>query len=562
MSVPRNVASYLVQLAKKRPEATALLEPHGSHRHTPQSERRLTFRELDRQSDVLARGLSRAGLKRGMRSVLVAPPSLEFYALAYALFKLGAVIVLADPGMGLRRFGQCLKEAEAEAFIGITRAQLACILLGWARQTLRFRVTMGRRLFWGGPSLDKIQRLGEHGDPVLADMRADEMAAILFTSGSTGPAKGVVYTHDIFANQIEMLRNLYEVEPGEIDLATYPMFGLFTSALGMTTILPEMDTLRPGAVDPRRIINPIKHYGVTNLFGSPALLRQVATSKEAQGQKLPTLRRVFSAGAPVPGDVVRRVVELLRDGVQVCTPYGATEALPVSSLGSDEIQSETAQATAEGKGVCVGLPVPGMEVRIIRISEDQLPTWSDSLLLPSGEIGEIVVSGPVVTRRYYNRPESMALHKIVGPEADAFWHRMGDLGYLDERGRIWFCGRKSQRVVTPSDTLYTVCCEGVFNCHPAVRRTALVGVTRNQQTVPVLCVELESRLPVAERPDRNVVALAQLREHLREIGSRHPHTRQIQEFLIHPGFPVDTRHNAKIFREKLGPWAARRLGCG
>lgn len=262
-----------------------------------------------------------------------------------------------------------------------------------------------------------------------------------------------------------------------------------------------------------------------------------------------SLRRVLSAGAPVPVAVLRRWKELLPPGVQVHTPYGATEALPVATIGSDEILGETAALTEQGKGVCVGLPVPGMEVRIIRISEEPIPAWDDALVSPRGEIGEIVVRGPVVTREYFNRPAATALHKIA--DGETIWHRMGDVGYLDEKGRLWFCGRKAHRV----GSKFTIPCEGVFNAHPAVLRTALVGVPE-----PVLCVEIDPALPRRERPDRNAASLKAFVEELRALGQRHDHTRDIATFLVHPAFPVDIRHNAKIFREKLAVWAAKRLG--
>src|SRR5262249_39591179 len=172
---------------------------------------------------------------------------------------------------------------------------------------------------------------------------ADETAAILFTSGSTGVAKGAVYTHGIFAAQVESLRRTYGIAPGEVDLPTFPLFGLFGPALGMTEVLPGMDPTRPAQVDPRTILQTVKHYGVTNLFGSPALVRRVALAPEARGQTLPSLRRVISAGAPVPAKVIAAFRALLPKGVQVHTPYGATEALPVASIGSDEVLGETAK---------------------------------------------------------------------------------------------------------------------------------------------------------------------------------------------------------------------------
>jgi olefin beta-lactone synthetase len=544
MSAVCNIASPLVKMARRQPDTPAFL---GIESDT--LSHRFTYRQLDDESNRLARGLAKLGLSRGMRAVLMVPPSVEFFALTFALFKLGCVVVLIDPGMGVRNLAVCLAEAEPEAFVGVPKAHLARIILGWAKKSLKFQVTVGTRFLWGGWTLDRVRREGENGKPILASTTTDETAAILFTSGSTGVAKGAVYTHGIFTAQVEMLRRIYGIEPGEIDLPTFPLFGLFGPALGMTAVLPRMDFTRPGGVDPDAILGPARKFGVTNLFGSPALLRRVAFSGEASGVKLTSLRRVISAGAPVSPAVIRKVVELLPPGVQVHTPYGATEALPVATIGSDEILGETGSLTSQGKGVCVGRPVEGMHVRILRISDDPIPTWSDDLELPRGEVGEIAVSGPVVTRSYYNRPRSTALHKIH--EGERVWHRMGDVGYLDERGRIWFCGRKSHRVVAPSATYFTIPVEGVFNAHPAVFRTALVGVARAGVVEPELCVEVEP----GQRPDP-----VALRRDLAALGSKYDHTRAIRRFHVHPRFPVDIRHNAKIFREKLAVWAGRQTG--
>ncbi|HZY84051.1 MAG TPA: fatty acid CoA ligase family protein [Gemmataceae bacterium] len=551
MNGPVNVAAALPARAATQPHTLAVVQPRGYLCGGRMHYRHYTCRELDAESDCLARGLERVGVRRGTRTVLMVPPGLEFFALTFALFKAGAVVVLIDPGMGVRNLGTCLREAEPEAFIGVPKAHLARTLLGWARGSLRVHVTVGHRLGWGGYSLGQVRRLGESGKPVLAATQADETAAVLFTSGSTGVAKGVVYTHGIFSAQVEMLRATYGIEPGEVDLPTFPLFGLFAPALGMTSILPEMDPTRPAHVDPRRIIDAVTHFGVTNLFGSPALIQRVGRYGAANGVRLPSLRRVISAGAPVPASAIERFRGMLADGAQVHTPYGATESLPVCSIGSDEILGETRHRTAEGGGVCVGRPVAGMTVKVIRISDVPIAAWSEDLEVAPGEIGEITVRGPVVTRAYYNRPQATALAKIADPASGALYHRMGDLGYLDERGRVWFCGRKSQRIVTSQGTFYTIPCEGVFNAHPAVYRTALVGVTRGGVTEPALCVECEKGThPFSDEG---------LRRELLALAAAHAHTKAIRTILFHPAFPVDIRHNAKIFREKLATWAEMHL---
>jgi acyl-CoA synthetase (AMP-forming)/AMP-acid ligase II len=554
MSAPAsvNIAAYLPARARAQPHTLAVVQPLGRDADGRLRYRHYTFRELDDESDRLARGLERCGVGRGVRAVLMVPPGLEFYALTFALFKAGAVAVMIDPGMGVRGLGVCLKEAEPQAFIGVPKAHLARILFGWGRGAVRQCVTVGRRYLWGGLTLGQVRRLGADGPPPLAAPAPGETAAVLFTSGSTGPAKGVIYTHEIFNAQVELLRRVYGIEPGELDLATFPLFGLFGPALGMGAVVPQMDPTRPARVDPAKVLDAVRAFGVTNLFGSPALIRRVGAYGAARGVRLPSLRRVLSAGAPVPAAAVERFAAMLAEGVEVHTPYGATEALPVCTIGSKEILGDTSPRTAEGAGVCVGRPVEGVRVRVIRIDDGPIAAWSDDLEAPTGAVGELVVQGPVVTRAYYNRADSTALAKIADPATGGFYHRLGDLGYLDERGRVWFCGRKSQRVETADGPLFTIPCEGVFNAHRAVLRTALVGVARGGATEPVLCVEVDP----AARVDRE-----RLRRELLELGAARAHTRRIRTILFHPSFPVDVRHNAKIFRERLAVWAARRLGC-
>jgi acyl-CoA synthetase (AMP-forming)/AMP-acid ligase II len=382
------------------------------------------------------------------------------------------------------------------------------------------------------------------------EVDSEETAAILFTSGSTGVPKGVVYTHGIFATQVEAIRSLYDLQPGEIDLCTFPLFALFAPAFGWSAVVPDMDASRPGQADPVKILNAIHTFGVTNMFGSPALLERVGSWGAAHDVKLPTLQRVISAGAPVRPEVIISFQKLLSASAVIHTPYGATEALPVASITSSEIIGETRHATAVGAGVCVGRPVANLDLRIIRITDQPISRWSQELELPTREIGEIVVRGPQVTQSYYRRPDATTLSKIPATDGGPSWHRMGDVGYLDQHGRLWYCGRKTHRVITETGTLFTECCEAIFNRHPQVRRTALVGVGKPPQR-PVLCIEL--------RDDCAKVDRSKVLNEVKALGAGSELTRGIDTFLFHPGFPVDVRHNAKIFRERLAEWAAQRL---
>ncbi len=546
-----NIAGFLGDMAKRDPHGPAIFAPVGRDRHGHTRYVHHTRLQLDQRSDRIARGLIAAGVGRGTRVAVMVRPGLELFALTFGLFKAGAVPVMIDPGIGRKNLGVCLDEAEPEAFIGIPPAHLARAILGWGRRTVRRLITVGPRILWGGWTLAEIEKMGAApGDWQIADTAAGDVAAILFTSGATGVPKGVVYTHGTFVAQVELIREAFAIEPGEIDLPTFPLFALFDPALGMTTILPEMDFTRPAQVDPQRILAAVEAFGVTNMFGSPALLDTVGRWGAERGVRMPTLRRVISAGAPVPAVVMERFLAMLEPGARVWTPYGATEALPVAITHSDELLGEARGRTDRGAGVCVGLPLDANDVRIIAIDDGPIANVAAARELPAGEIGEITVTGPTVTHAYLNRPESTALAKI--DDGGRVRHRMGDVGWLDETGRLWFCGRKGHRVVLADRTLFTVPCERVFEVHDKVRRTALVGprVAGLDDPVPTLCIEWEAGVAREER-DRAIAELA-------ELGAGFAHTQPIQTFLSHPGFPVDIRHNAKIDRPQLAEWAARQ----
>lgn len=549
MNTPCNIASTLPGLAARFPDRIAMRcpgtrGPDGMARF----DTALTYRELDARSDAIAAGLARRGIVRGTRTVVMVRPSPEFFLLMFALFKAGAVPVLVDPGIDKRALRQCLDEAAPEAFIGIPLAQFARVLLGWARSA-RIRITTGPCAWLADATLAQVERDGSGAGSQLADTQPDDVAAILFTSGSTGIPKGVVYRHRHFVAQIAMLREAFGIEPGGVDLPTFPPFALFDPALGLTSIIPDMDPTKPALADPRRLHEAIARFGVDQLFGSPALMKVLADF----GQPLPTVKRVTSAGAPVPAEVVARMRELLPHDAQFWTPYGATECLPVAVIEGRELQA-TRNATEAGAGTCVGRAVAPNEVRIIAITDAPIADWEDVTLVDEGVVGEITVAGPTATDLYFNREAQTRAAKIRERLADGSErtvHRMGDVGYLDAQGRLWFCGRKSHRVETAGGPLYTEQVEPIFNMHPDVRRTALVGVGAPGAQRPVLCVELA--------PGTDAREWVRIESELRSLGARHRHTAALATFLRHPKFPVDIRHNAKIGREKLAMWARDRV---
>jgi len=545
---PYNIASALLEMADSRPDALAIafpeknsLDKNGITRY-----QKLTFKELAFETTCVARGLLAAGFERADRVVVMVPPGFDFFVLGFSMLQTGIVPVFIDPGMGAKNLKECIAEAEPVGFIGISKAHAARVLLGWGKKTIRKTVTLGPRLFWGGKKMQTIRNFDRSEGPgPFFDAGPEDMAAILFTSGSTGVPKGVVYSHGNFRAQLEMIRDTFAFSPGEINMPTFPPFALFNPALGMSSIIPDMDATKPASVNPKNIIGPIKQFGITNMFGSPALIDTVGRYGAANGVKLPGLKQVISAGAPASTKALLRFSTMLTPDVQIFTPYGSTESMPVTKVGSRQIFREAEEKTGNGSGVCIGKAVAGMEIAIIRISDEAIPYWSEDLKVAPGEIGEIVVKGLNVTRIYYNREGATKLAKIR--DGDYIRHRMGDLGYFDAEGNLWFCGRKAHRVNVDEQELYSIPVEEIFNKHPDVFRTALVGVNGKA----VLCVEPEK--------DGNPIDHAKLRAELLDWAVEHPLTGAIKTLLFHPGFPVDRRHNAKIIREKLAVWAKNEL---
>ncbi len=547
MTTYTNISQGLTRTVEKTPHKRAIVFPHTRDKKGRVLYSQLTFSQLERESDRLAHGLQRIGITRGMRTILMVTPGMDFFLIVFAMFKVGAVPVVVDPGMGIGRMLQCLKQGRPKAFIGIEKAHLLRTLRPGAFKSVKHWVTVGKKWFWGGHTLDQL--MVEKDEPYpRAQTAKDETAAIVFTTGSTGPAKGVVYTHGNFDAQITQIQEHFQIAPDEVDLPTFPLFALFDPPLGMTAVIPDMDPTKPALVDPTKIIEAIENQGVTNMFASPALLNRVGKFGKENQIQLPSLRRVVSAGAPVSPANIEQFSTMLTGDAQVHTPYGATEAVPVISIASNEILAETRTHSEQGYGMCIGRPICNTEVELIKISDDPVTQLQDRLKVKENEVGEITVKAPLVTEHYFNNREADLLAKIPASDGGV-WHRMGDLGWRDSKGRIWFCGRKGHRVRTADETLYTIPVEAIFNNHEKVFRSALAGVGPKANQLPVIFIE-----PIG--PVENEKAFIQ---ELLELGKSNPLTAAIDHLFIENTFPVDIRHNSKIFREKLAVKAKKLL---
>nr|WP_293227020.1 fatty acid CoA ligase family protein [Moritella sp.] len=532
------------------PDKKALRFSRSNRQRHPVIFDSLTYHQLEQISDAYALGLLSMGFEKGMKTIVMVNYSPELFTVLFALFKIGAVPVIVDPGMGLSRMMHCYQKVGAEAFIGIPIAHILRVLKPKAFVSIKKVVTVGIQFGWSGPTLKKIEHNNLGLPCKVAKAETDDLLMINFTTGSTGPAKGVEYTHRQVSAMLKVMQDTYAIHSKDVGLVTLPLFALIDLFLGCESILAPMDPTKPAKVDPENILSAIEKFSASHVFASPALIHRITPAALINKHRLTTLKHFACGGAPATVDILKGISAALPEQTRVETSYGATEALPISSIDLNEILTTTQGLTASGKGVCVGKLVTGLSCKIIKIDDEPIKNWSPQLELPPGQVGEIMLSGDSVSQRYHNDESANQLMKVK--INDQLWHRTGDLGWLDSTGRLWFCGRKNHRVNTEKKQLFSVQCEHIFNQHKAVYRSALVAIEKNDNKSKhiVICVELHQGISNAAIVIQELCTLAKF----------HKITAEISTFLVHPSFPVDVRHNAKINRTELCDWAGLQLG--
>lgn len=548
---PIRVADLVLEVARTDPRRVALT-------HTTRSgdgvlvHREWSYAELSNRAERLAVGLRAAGIREGTLCSFMVPPSFDALVLGTALFRVGAVLVGVEPySHGPRRVAHCLDRVGPEVFFGTPRAHLAKRLFGWGRRTIRQQYVVDGG--WPGvESLDDLLADKSPTEPTPADVDPGDPAVIAFTTGSTGTPKPTVLRRRNFGAMVDLVRDKWSLDNGDdvVDMPTFPMFWIIALSSGGQVVVPPMDfTMKgPGDADPDALLRTIQERGVRSMFGSPALLRNLAEHARRKSITLPTVRRVVAGGAEVHGPLYSAVKDALGPEGELYSNYGATEALPLCEIDGTTVLRETWKRTERGEGLCVGPGLPGVELRIIPATERPIASIDDVEALPPGEVGEVIARSPHISEDYFRDPAATAANKVPDPDGTV-WHRLGDVGFLDEQGRLWLGGRRSHRVVTPDKVYLPLQVEPVVATHPAVRRAALVSVPRAGAFVPAVCVE---RSTDDRRDTATVVA------ELRELVDRYPTTRGITEFVEVRRLPVDRRHNAKIDRPALGARLARR----
>jgi olefin beta-lactone synthetase len=528
--------------------------------------RSLTWRELEQNIALLAGGLRQIGVGPQKRVSLMVPPGVDLTVVLYACLRLGAVVVVADAGLGTRGLSRAVKGATPDFLIGIDKALAAASALGWPgrRISVRDLPPARRRLLGVETSLATLGRRGNStgaeppsNAPVPdAAPAADAPAAVLFTSGSTGPAKGVLYTHRQLAAMRDTLAATLGIRPGARLVAGFAPFALLGPALGAVSVTPAMDVTAPRTLTARALADAAASIDATVVFASPAALRNVLGTKgglSAAGHgALGRVELLLSAGAPVPEPLLAEMQRLM-PRASLHTPYGMTEALPVTDISLEQIRTaradaETGTVAGAGNGVCVGLPVHGARVALIPLDGNGNAP-GDSPVTEPGVTGEILVSAPHVKEAY----DRLWLTQRASVRT-AGWHRTGDVGHFDAAGRLWVEGRLAHVVTAPGSVVTPVGAEQAIERLDGVGLAAVVGVGPAGTQAVVAVVET---VPPARRAGPAAQHLAgQVRAAARLAGV------SVSAVLAVPSQPTDIRHNAKIDRTRLARWASRVLAGG
>jgi acyl-coenzyme A synthetase/AMP-(fatty) acid ligase/pimeloyl-ACP methyl ester carboxylesterase len=501
--------------------------------------RRVSFGLLQRRVHELAAGLAAAGVRTGDRVALLVPPGADLAAAVYACWRAGAVIVVADPGLGPRGLARALRDAGPNHVIGVPRGLLLARTLGVPGQ----RIVAGpvtpvaRRLLGVAYGLAELARRGRAHEPP-AEPEADAECAVVHTSGATGPAKGVVYRHRQVRAQLEILRNAFGLTSEDRLVAAFPPFALYGPALGIASTVPEVETT--GRLTAVALAEAVDAAGATVVFASPAALRHVVATAGALGTRhragLGRVRLVVSAGAPIPAGLLHELRAVL-PAAQAHTPYGMTEALPVTNITLTEID-----AAGNGNGVCVGQPLPGIEVQVSPLARDGAAIAP--LTAAPRVTGEICVRGPHLKDRY---------DQLWATEHDSSqnpgWHRTGDVGHLDEKGRLWVEGRLGHVIAHASGPVTPVGIEQRVQRLAPVRMAAAVGVGPRGTQQVVVVVAADRRATVLAPPSlaASVRAAAEV---------------EVAAVLQTDALPVDIRHASKIDRARVAGWAEHVLAGG
>ena len=535
-SLKGNLVAHLKKSATQNPEKYAVISTEGNF--APK-----TFKSLFDEVKKTAYFFKKKGIKKGDRILLIVKPGIDLINCCFGLLHRGAIPIIIDPGMGLKALSKCIKTSKPVAIVGIPLALSISYLFSKSFQSIKIRISVSKANEY---LRDRNETNFKDFDHVI--LQECDLAAIVFTSGSTGSPKGVRYLIKNFNTQILSLKNNFGLGPTDIDLVTLPVFSLFNPALSITSVISDINPRKPASADPKSIVSTIIDYKITTAFCSPIIGKKISSYCDKNSIVLPNVNRIMLAGASTHPSIVERLAKTIPNG-RVLLPYGATEALPVSFSDHNQIK-KIKDSILSGQGSSLGYPISKKSVMLVPITNSPLPNDWEETINPVKEqncIGEICITGDIVTDGYDGMPG--ATRDARFHYNDHTYHRMGDIGYWDGCNSLRFLGRKAELLITSAGMLETERCEPIINNYDEVEKCALIGIGMYKIKEPCIVIELVHNLKSYP---------SALISKIRNLLNRDFTEYKINRVFIEKKIPVDSRHNAKIHRLSLAKkWTKR-----
>lgn len=517
----KNVYSKFHQICQDYPQKVALIIP------AKYSCQEYNYQQIQNLTASYQYFFKCQGIAENDHVAVFLRPGIEFIATTFALFSMGAIPVFMDPGMGLKKILSNLKSIKIKFIIA---ESIVLFILFFLPKIVGVKLKISKR---------KLKSIEDQKIPITK-VSANTQSAILFTSGATGPSKGVCYTHEMFLNQISSIQSIFKIKHTDIDYPAFPLFSLFTLCMGATVVIPTIDPSRPSSCKPRVVLGEIKKYQATIISGSPAIWDKVSKYQKAHPlfqDYTNKIKTVIMFGAPVSYKIYQNFLPFLPSG-DIFTPYGATESLPVCVASAREILAHHLKDTLCGAGTFIGKPLPGVKIKIIPFGQTLIRNKN---LKDAASFGELWVASNCTSKEYYQLELENQRSKIKDDEGET-WHKMGDLVTVDEFQNLWFQGRIPHSANINEKIFTSISCEAIFNQHPIANRSALIQL--NAYSLAVV-IESPSACKMSSKKRSTI------KEELKQLAKKYSHTDSIAQFYLAKKFPVDIRHNIKINRELL-----------
>ncbi len=495
-----NICKLFLEAASKYPKKTAIID----------GDKQIDFRTLEKQVRETAGYFKKKGIKKHDRILIFIPMGIDLYRTVLALFYIGAGAVFLDEWVSKKRMELCCKIADCSAFAGIFKARIFAL---FSSELRKIPIKFGKKY-----------TIGEI--PELVEVDKDTTALITFTTGSSGTPKAADRSHNFLNEQFNALLQEIDPKPEDVDMTVLPIVLFVNLGVGCTSVIADFKASKPDTLQAEKIISQIKKHKINRITASPFFIKKVSQKIIETSNKLDTVQKIFTGGAPVfPHEA--EIYKAAFPDSEINIVYGSTEAEPISSIKIDDLLAQTDNLSK------IGLPVGEIfektSLKIIEYTDKNIEISSlqelEKLEVEQGRVGEIIVSGNHVLDRYFNNEKAFKRNKIIFK--NSLWHRTGDSGRLAENGKLYLTGQCKQLIFKDKDIISPFIVENMLG--------------------EIHGIEIATILSENDK----IIIVAELKKDYKKIPLENLQSIIYDKIIYLDKIPRDPRHNSKIDYESL-----------